>query len=388
MKIVYLAQSRIPSRTANSIHIMKMCQALANNGHDVHLCYFMEGEKEHFESTEAFEFYGIKNNFHITRINTFPVRNSRIRYLISSFLLLPLLFTTLRKIKPDLVYSRDIYTCCLSSLFGNKVIAEAHTPAWHGLLEAVSMQLMIRSKNFLRLVVITEALRTAYIQHYPKLDPKMVVTAHDGADPVDLRSINKRTFGRIDVLQVGYVGHLYEGKGVEVIEAIAPQMTHVDFHIIGGLESDIQRWRQRIDCDNVTFHGFVPQSDISEYIAGLDVCLLPNQRTVKAYGGSTGRRVNDIAKYTSPLKMFDYMAHGRAIIASDLAVLREVLTDKLAILVPPDNYTEWIAAVDKMHSSSLREQFGQQCQQKLLTDYTWQERAKKILVGLGSSVGA
>jgi len=382
MKIVYLAQSAIPSRTANSIHIMKMCQALASNGHDVHLCFFMESDNKDFDCTDVFNYYGIKNNFHITKIGTFPIRNSRIRYLLSSLFLLPLLFNTLRKIKPDLVYSRDIYTCCLSSFFGHAVVVESHAPLWQGMLEAVSFQLLTQQRKFLRLVVITDALREAYLAHYPKLDPEKIIVAHDGADPVNLSFIGKRIVGRAGVLQVGYVGHLYDGKGVEVIEAVAPLMRHVDFHIIGGLERDIRRWRQRIGGNNVIFHGFVPQGDLSEYIAGLDVCLLPNQYKVKAYGESSGRRENDIAKFTSPLKMFDYMAHGKVIIASDLSVLREVLTEELALFVTPDDFSGWIVAIDTLQDATLREKLGKECKNKFLSEYTWATRAQRVLAGL------
>ena len=105
----------------------------------------------------------------------------------------------------------------------------------------------------------------------------------------------------------------------------------IDFHIIGGLEKDIEIWKDKIKSKNVFFYGYVPHKEVSKYINSLDICLLPNQKVVLAHGAESGG-IN-ISGYTSPLKLFEYMSHRKAIISSDLPVLREVLSNKNSLIV-------------------------------------------------------
>ena len=76
--------------------------------------------------------------------------------------------------------------------------------------------------------------------------------------------------------------------------------------------------------------------------------------------------------------MFEYMAHKKAIISSDLPVLREVLNETNSILVNPENSIEWIEAIKKLKDENLREKLSNQA----LSDfekYTWKNRVKEVL---------
>ena len=68
MKIVYISNSIIPSRTANSIHVMKMCQAFADNGHEVLLLAPNYKEQNEKGINDVFDFYGVRNSFKIKKI--------------------------------------------------------------------------------------------------------------------------------------------------------------------------------------------------------------------------------------------------------------------------------------------------------------------------------
>ena len=67
MKILYISYSIIPSKFANSINVMKMCQAFANNGHDVTL---LVPDKTEFrnKSIDVYDYYGVKKNFTIKKL--------------------------------------------------------------------------------------------------------------------------------------------------------------------------------------------------------------------------------------------------------------------------------------------------------------------------------
>ena len=122
------------------------------------------------------------------------------------------------------------------------------------------------------------------------------------------------------ILKAGYVGHLYRGRGVELIAKLAERCSWAEFHVIGGMQKDIDEWRGRCaGIANIVFHGFCPPAQVQSHMARLDVMLAPYQRRVATFGG--GR---DTSQWMSPMKIFEYMAAGKPMIASDLPVLREI----------------------------------------------------------------
>ncbi len=116
------------------------------------------------------------------------------------------------------------------------------------------------------------------------------------------------------------------------------------------------------------------------YRNSCDILLAPYQKTVfvsskKAY--STG-------DYMSPLKVFEYMASGKPIIASDLPVLREVLSEKNSILVSPVSVEEWVRAISLlMDNEALRNELSDASYQMLLDKYTWKKRAENAIAFTG-----
>jgi glycosyltransferase involved in cell wall biosynthesis len=104
--------------------------------------------------------------------------------------------------------------------------------------------------------------------------------------------------------------------------------------------------------------------------------LLPNQSKVEGSGGG------DIARWTSPLKMFEYMAAGRPIVASDLPVLREVLDDEIAELVPPGDLDAMARAIQRLaNDPTRRASMGAEAQRRA-ERYSWRGRVRLCLAGI------
>ena len=377
MRIVYLSNTIIPSRTANSIHVMKMCQAFAKKGHKVVLIVPDRKKETEPGVKDIFCYYNVDKCFEIKKLPFINPGDSKLLYIISTSFYCPFLLREIAYLKPDAVYGRDIIGCYLAVFLGYSSIFESHRPVWFGRLESFVFSRMLKCESFYKLVVITEALKAEYLQSY-RIESHKIQVAPDGSDDVtDLEQIEHWP-GRKDVLQVGYVGHLYPGKGMEVVTALTRQMPEVDFHIIGGMERDIAFWKNEVKSDNIFFHGFVPQNRVSRHINSLHVCLLPNQEKILAYG-SNDRPSRNISDYTSPLKLFDYMAHKKAIIASDLPILREVLNETNALLVKHDDIRAWSAAIDSLRNDDLREKIGDSAYKDFLKNYTWDIRARNVL---------
>ncbi len=343
MKILYLSNSSIPSQTANSIHVVKMCEAFAKQGHEVTLLA-QQKQKKQEKNLNPYQFYDVKNNFDIVQV---PI--SRLPF--SFFMYLFRIVRILRKQKPDLVYGRFLEGCLLSTIFGYQTIYESHIPVWQkGIRQEKIFSKMITRKSFKYLVVISQALKTVYVKK-DVLSKERILIAPDAASEVADLTMTAKLSDKPNALQVGYIGSLNEGKGIEIIAKIAPMMPDANFHIVGGGDKDITRWKERIVSKNVFFHGFIQQSHLSPIINALDVCLLPNQPVVRPHGKDT----LDIGRFTSPLKLFQYMAHKKAIIASDLPIIREVLNKQNAILVPHDDPKIWISAIESLLNKNKRE---------------------------------
>jgi len=371
MEILYISNSIIPSRTANSIHVMKMCQAFAANGHEVTLLAPDRRKKYEKNVHDIYDYYGVKKNFKIKKLWYPEFKGGAFFYTLKIFL-----YLIINK-KFNLVYGRFLYGCYVASLLKNEVIYESHAPIYEETNYGLRFfKKLIKSKYFKKLVVISHALKDIYLENKFLKNEKIQVE-HDGADKVlDLNStIN--LLGSVNNFKVGYVGHLHKGKGIEIIASIANKVKDdVEFHIIGGTEKDINIWKNNINSKNVFFYGYVPHKEVSNYINAFDICLLPNQKVIFAYGAkSTGM---NLSKFTSPLKLFEYMSHKKAIIASDLPVLKEVLNEKNSILVEFDNKNDWIKAIEKLKSTQCRKKISQQA----LSDfnhYTWKSRALRLI---------
>ena len=379
MKIAYFSRTKLPDLSANSNQSMQVCSAIAGLDHSVTFFVVTESKcKIEISLKEIFDFYDIADNFKIKFIIVPVTRRSRLRYLWSSVVTFFKVAKVFRQGNFDLVFGRDLIACCVATLFGVKTIYESHAPVWAGLLERLIFKLFLRAEKFDRLVVISHALSDAYKERYKGLRNKIIV-APDGAEIPRGDTLEISLCGTSSKLNVGYVGHLYEGKGIEVIEKIAGDMPDVAFHIIGGDPNSASYWKKRIKFDNVFFYGFVSRSNLPSYYESLDVCLLPNQDRVFGSGSGRIKKPVNIGSFTSPLKLFEYMAYGKAIVASDLPVLREVLHEGIALLVGPKDFDGWKEAIRSLASEARRESLGMAAKQELETKYTWVRRMERIL---------
>lgn len=372
MRITYVSDKIFPSRAANSVNIMKMCEAFSSNGHEVVLLA-PDHPDEEAGVKNIFDFYGVEESFEVEKLH-FPELTGRTYYygLLASL--------KAKRDGAEVVYTRFIVAAFFSVLFGLKVIFEAHEPETNFIRpNQFLFRRLAKGKKVDRLIVITEALERYYRKHYPQFDD--IHVAPDAADPPDENLRSKDFDDSQDYeLTVGYIGHLYKGKSMEVISNLAVRSPGSRFHIVGGTKEDIEYWKEKLDTDNVVFHGFVPHKEIYKYSKGCDVLLAPYQKKVTGHGDGKSNLVD----WMSPLKIFEYMAVGKPIVASDLPVLREVLEDQVnALLVSPDKVGEWEAALkDLRENPDLRSRLGGNARADFEESFTWEARAENVLQGI------
>ncbi|MGC8121855.1 glycosyltransferase family 4 protein [Marinobacter sp. VGCF2001] len=368
MKLVYVANSIIPSRAANSVHVMKMCDALASVGYEVTLLVPAVSESD---QRDLFESYGVPRSFTIKRLPWVKMPGRGWWFALLAFL-------AIRRLKADRVYGRHLPSLMLPSMAGIPTAYEAHAPVWEtmGKPGMACFRLVACGRGFRKLVVISDALAGWYVRH-TMLGENNILVAHDAASPSPnsvMKLGGQRTEGRFEL---GYVGQLYTGKGMEMIAAVAQRRPSYAFTVVGGDDADIDYWSGRLrNLGNIRFTGFLPQAEAVSLIEGFDAVLAPYQKRVTTAGGG-----GDVSRWMSPLKIFEYMAAGKPIVASDLPVLQEVLDDgENALLCEPENPDHWCGAIDRLYSETgLGERLGSQARSDFLEHYTWGARACRVL---------
>jgi len=371
MDLVYVANSVVPSRAANSMQVMNMCEAFADNGHDVTLLV-PDRDAELSDVDDVHDYYDVAPTFEIRKC-TRPNLSSAGTFLVNYWI-----GREAAAMDPDLVFGRSVVACYFASLTGARTVFESHSPmreSRFGWLEEAFFSRLIGHETFEHLVVISDALREYYEEAYPHLAGNVVV-ARDAADPVDT-SVQPVALEPADAaLQVGYVGNLYEGRGMELVASLARRLSDVHFHVVGGDPDDVDRWQSSLaDVESITFHGFVSPGELDRYRLAFDVQVAPYQHDVATNAG------HNTVRWMSPLKIFEYMAAGTAIVASDLPAIREILDDgETALLADPDAVDEWMDALVRLRDEpDLRSALGARARADFLDNYTWEQRAKEVL---------
>ncbi|MEG3089314.1 glycosyltransferase family protein [Sphingomonas sp. PB4P5] len=370
MKLAYVHPMPVPMPWANTVHVMRMCQSFGRAGHDVRLIVPHGGENG---GRQTFDHYGVEPVFEIVRAwKRLPVPGNSWLFALAAG-------AHLLKARPDLVYTRNIQTAVVATRMGIETVFEAHgPPAVLGKTEMQCLTLLLRSKHLVRLTVISEALKRLFLEQIDsaRLDDLLYV-AHDGADADENWSPEDESAPFTAV----YAGSFFAGRGVELALAIARRAPDIRFKLAGCHPDVLPEWQAKVaGIANVELIGRRPPSEVPALLASGHALLAPYQSKV-----GIGLDKIDIAEYFSPLKMFEYMAAGRAIVSTALPVLREVLTDgETALLRDGDNVDAWVIALrDLRDDRVLRQRIGGAARQMLIEHYTWDARARSVLSGLG-----
>ena len=359
MKIKYISASILPSRFANSVHVMKMCNAFSK------FCkvelFAIDGEI----SVDIYNAYSVERNFATRKFKKGTGRISTLIYILK-------VFSSVKRENDTLIYGRHLLSLLLLSLKGMPFVYEAHSLPRSFYRKAIE-RLVFSLPNFKKLVVISEALKEDYLLEVSNLGPQDIFVAHDGADiPSELKAADSNS----TKLKVGYIGQLYKGRGVELIVDLAASMPNIDLVVVGGMENDISFWKtQTSNLDNIDFLGHMSHRELSIYYSKIDVLLAPYQKGANQFDGKA-----DTSRWMSPMKIFEYMSYKKPIVCSDIPVLREILNESNSCLVASDNVEEWVSVIKRLNDDVyFRERISINAYQDFINNYTWEQRAKSIL---------
>lgn len=367
MKLIYIANFRIPTMRAHGIQVMKMCEAFAKRGIEVELLI----PRRFFEiGDDPFSYHQIERNFRIRKIpnlDTLQFPLGRIGSLITtvSFLFAAKFYLLFRKY--DILYTREP----LAGLFFKKFILEIHNlPERKGFL----YKFILRKASFI--VVITNFLKISIVK-IGILENKILVLP----DSVDLKEFDnnvskeearKRLNLPMNKKIIVYTGsfYIYDWKGVDVLLDSARYLSDDYLLVCIGIsnEEEMRLAAGRYSAPNILLKYFVPHHSVIWYLKAADVLVLPNKANDK---------ISEF--HTSPLKLFEYMASRRPIVSSDLPSLREILTDREAMFFEAGNSKDLAGVINRIfQNENLSEKLSYNSYQKV-KNYTWDKRADKII---------
>jgi glycosyltransferase involved in cell wall biosynthesis len=387
LRLVYFADTQIPSRATNGIQVMRMCEAFAASGANVTLVHpYRFGNRPEGLEADVWAFYGTKPTFRRVTLPTPLTLRLSSRRRLARALRLPALSTyvaqrSLPGRNPFVAYGRSMLGLRLASAARRlpwgacrAVVAELHDiPRAESAWEAVTAADGI--------VAISAELERDLLRTRPDLAGRTRVE-HDGFDDRLPDSVRERTEDARGALGlpanrplVVYAGRVTTGKGARLLVQAAGRLPDVHFALVGKVyEDDLLEIGKR--SGNVTFAGFVPPATVGRYLAAADVLAMPTDSSLP------------YARYTSPLKLFEYMASSKPIVSSDLPALREVVCHgHNALLFTAGDVSSFVSAVRTvLGDPALADRIARQA--RIDVDrFSWNSRAERILDWLDTDLG-
>ena len=376
-RLTYLSEAAIPSRSTNAMQTMRMCAAFAEAGAAVTLVHpsLHKPEPEGFTG-DLDDFYGIHAPFE-RRVLQIPTARGGAGVQRAARAL-PYMTYLMRRLHPRrqsfACYTRSFQVAWLAvgarRVWGPQNVCRTLFVELHDEPPARGWPLLQTVDG---VIVTTNALRERVLERLPGLEGR-VWTEHAGVDlsfvhrEMDRERARERIGHRLaDGPLVVYAGRVKAGKGVDVLIEAADRIKGINAQVLVVGKVYEADYVARAPT-NVAFKGFVAPSDVPDYLAAADIVVMPSTDELK------------YAPYTSPLKLFEYMATGNPVVASDLPVIREILRHgENALLYPPRDAAALAEALEWLWSEPVvRRRLADQAWRDVQR-YAWSARASRIL---------
>jgi glycosyltransferase involved in cell wall biosynthesis len=398
-RLLYLANARIPTEKAHGLQIMQNCEALADAGANVTLWAAGRVNTPEMRAIpDPWAHYGIRRNFELRRVPCLDLQPwarqdiyilRKGTFLLQYATYLVLLLVLLLAARFDVYYTRDLPAALLLSLLRprHKIAYEPHRLSKSGIGGWLQTQAVRRCGA---VFPVTPYLGQALIER--GADPARVQVAHDGIRRGRFENLPEQAAARAQIgwpqqaFIVGYVGRLHTmsmDKGVGTLVAALRRIEGTSLALVGGPDDMAEQLRTQwlasgLPAANFLYAGQVAPEAVPLYLSAFDVCAMPFPFT------------EHFAYHASPIKLFEYMAEGRGIVASDLPAVADVVRDgETALLVPPGDVDALAAAITRLRDDpALRQRLADCARNQVFARYTWDARAAMILGHMQNVAGA
>ena len=383
MNFIYIANARMPTEKAHGVQIVRALQAFIREWVSVRLVVprrrnkIRQSVKEYYGLSVVIPFVRIPVIDLIPLFGAVSFWIERFCFSLGAFLYIAV------KGQESVIYGRDEFALFFSTLFPRqRVVYEMHDfPEGHAWFWKIFF------RRLTGIVVTNDWKRERLIEQFD-VSRKKIHVARNAVDVAAFRAarddgIREQCSIPNNAIVAGYAGQLRtkgEAKGVEEIFAaakmIAAGKSNIHFLFIGGIPQDVALYKGKAAelglTNTVHFTGQVSAADMPRYLAACDVLLMPFPDTPH------------YRFYMSPIKMFEYMAAEKPIIATQLPSITEVLDDTSAYLVPPGDIDALASAIEQVIAYPEEAKKRAHVAAQKSTAFTWESRAKNIIAFLSS----
>ena len=391
-RLLYVANARLPTEKAHGHAIVKMCEAYANRGIEVELWHPRRHQDPRIAQRSVFEYYGVPPVFDVRTLPNIDVIAVERRFPPSVFPWVmgvhDLAWAATVAVRaatrpPMLCHTRDPAVALCMTAARVPTVLEIHAPP-AGPRRSLVRQVGRRS-HLRGVVALTASTREALIAL--GLDPERIVVIGSSVDLADFTELRGPAESRAvhdlptDRAIVGYIGR-FQTLGAEkglatavravgsmrrasgdapLLLCVGGPMDHVDEYLSAGIASGG-------DVDDFLFVDHVPSTQVPGWISACDIGVIPFPPE------------DHFAKYASPMKLFEFMAAGVPVVASNLPAIRETIVhDQNGWLVSPDSSNDLAAAFEiLLHDAGLRQRLASRARTDV-NAHTWSRRAETIL---------
>jgi glycosyltransferase involved in cell wall biosynthesis len=370
MKMYYIANARMPTEKAHGIQIAKMCEAFIEAG--VELILIVPNRTTDLRSLR--DYYNLRVDVPLVRIPTLDwYGGGHVGYFLSSasFMLSYLFFIWRKKRGGErfILYTVDTdnYSSSVLAFLGNPFFSEMHGAK----LRTIAQRILFGKVN--GIIAINKIIVEELQKNFPHPHIRYIVEPN-GVDSssfagVEKSEARKRLGLPHDMPIVLYAGRFFEWKGLEILPQAAAKTPFIRWQVVGGDRSDFSEIVGETLPENLFFAGSRPHSEMPLWFSAADVLLvLGTARDIQSY------------RYTSPMKLFEYLASGRTIVASNTPAIREIVSEKEVIFYTPDDPLDMARAVQSaVHSSDEEISLRIEAAMRLAKTSSWRGRAERIV---------
>ncbi len=392
LRLLYIANIRLPTEKAHGLQIMQNCEAFAEAGAQVTLWVARRvNTRELSAVTDVWGHYGVRRAFTLRRLpclDLLPLVPGRTDWAgklafylqQATFIMTALLLALFTPV--DVIYSRDAAVVLALSWIKprKRLVYEAHMLATGRAGRWMQRQVVRRAGT---VIAVTGGLARDLQPLAGEDQTATIQVAHDGIRAERFAGVPDQAVARarlgwpMEAFIVGYVGRLQtlaQDKGVGTLVEALRGLDGVTLALVGGPDEQAAALRQTwisygLDEGRFLSAGQVAPDQVPLYLSAFDVCAMPFPFTPH------------FAHYASPMKLFEYMASRRALVASALPSTAEVVQHEVsALLVPPSDPSALREAIRRLRDDpALRQQLAETAYETVMRDYTWEARARAIL---------
>lgn len=370
MRMFLIFHGRFPSEKAASLFAAKSAEAFADAGLDVTL---LAPRRKGRTGADPYSYYGTKKNYEIAYLPTLdlfgmPVLERLAFYASFAAFSISVFFHILRRSKRgDVAYSNETLPLLGSTLAGAPGIYEMHDFPESGFWYYRLLFRRVRGAIVHNRWKLERVMRELGAPAEKLLFEPNAVDLGEFDMPIAKDEAREKLGLPKDRRIAVYTGHLYGWKGADTLAAAAEKLPDdVMTYFVGGTAHDVADFSARFGSGRAVFVGHRNHSEIPLWQKAADVLVIPN--TAK-------ERISRY--YTSPMKLFEYMASGRPIVASRIESIEEIVGEEDVFFSAPDDPHDLGIAIMLALDDNVSSEKVKNCMKKV-KEHTWLLRARRI----------